>query len=96
MQLHSKTCKASKASVDSSDEEEQIVNNTNDNLEMQNARSLSSSVHAPKSGFMNNPAQKVHFSKNNAVNKKEKNKKVLSKSLDVNPPSLTLFNSLAS
>ncbi|ESK83199.1 hypothetical protein Moror_3297 [Moniliophthora roreri MCA 2997] len=94
--------KASKVSVDSLDEEEvQIINNTNDNLEMQNARSLSTSVHAPKSGSMNDPVQKVHFSKINAicsslyhlvlsnhsisfkVDKKEKDKKVLSKSLNV-------------
>ncbi|ESK83610.1 hypothetical protein Moror_12049 [Moniliophthora roreri MCA 2997] len=70
--------------LDSSDEEEvQIVNITNDNLEMQDARSLSTSVHTPKSGSTNEPAQKVCFSKNNAVDKKEKDKKVLSKSLDV-------------
>uniref|UniRef100_A0A0W0GCV0 Uncharacterized protein n=1 Tax=Moniliophthora roreri TaxID=221103 RepID=A0A0W0GCV0_MONRR len=79
-------CKASKVSVDSSDEEEvQIINNMNDDLEMQDARSLSFSVHAPKSGSMNNPAQKVYFSKNNAIYKKEKDKKVLSKSLNVTP-----------
>uniref|UniRef100_A0A0W0F9L2 Uncharacterized protein n=1 Tax=Moniliophthora roreri TaxID=221103 RepID=A0A0W0F9L2_MONRR len=70
--------------LDSSDEEEvQIVNITNDDLEMQDARSLSTSVHTPKSGSTNEPAQKVCFSKNNAVDKKEKDKKVLSKSLDV-------------
>uniref|UniRef100_A0A0W0FEV6 Uncharacterized protein n=1 Tax=Moniliophthora roreri TaxID=221103 RepID=A0A0W0FEV6_MONRR len=55
----------------------------NDDLEMQDARSLSTSVHTSKSGSMNDPAQKVCFSKNNAVDKKEKDKKVLSKSLDV-------------
>ncbi|ESK81270.1 hypothetical protein Moror_8473 [Moniliophthora roreri MCA 2997] len=77
---------SSKVSVDSSDEEEvQITNNTNDDLEMQDARSLSTSVHAPKSGSMNNSVQKVCFSKNNAADKKEKDKKVLSKSLNVTP-----------
>uniref|UniRef100_A0A0W0GCD7 Uncharacterized protein n=1 Tax=Moniliophthora roreri TaxID=221103 RepID=A0A0W0GCD7_MONRR len=76
--------KASKVSVDSSDEEEvQIVNNTNDDLEMQDARSLSTSVHAPKSGSTNDPVQKVHFTKNNAADKKEKDKNVPNKSLDV-------------
>uniref|UniRef100_A0A0W0FAW9 Uncharacterized protein n=1 Tax=Moniliophthora roreri TaxID=221103 RepID=A0A0W0FAW9_MONRR len=34
---------------------------------MQNARSLSTSVHAPKSSSTNDPAQKVHFTKNNVV-----------------------------
>ncbi|ESK81035.1 hypothetical protein Moror_11270 [Moniliophthora roreri MCA 2997] len=52
---------------------------------MQDARSLSTSVHAPKSVFMNDSAQKVHFSKNNATDKKEKNKKAPNKSLDVTP-----------
>uniref|UniRef100_A0A0W0FEQ9 Uncharacterized protein n=1 Tax=Moniliophthora roreri TaxID=221103 RepID=A0A0W0FEQ9_MONRR len=55
------------------------------NLEMQDARSLSTSVHTPKSGSTNDPAQKVCFSKNNAVDKKEKDKKVPSKSLNVTP-----------
>uniref|UniRef100_A0A0W0FUG5 Uncharacterized protein n=1 Tax=Moniliophthora roreri TaxID=221103 RepID=A0A0W0FUG5_MONRR len=77
-------CKASKVSVNSSDEEEvQIVNNTNDDLEMQDARSLSSSAHTPKSGSTNNPVQKVRFTKNNAADKKEKDKNVPNKSLDV-------------
>ncbi|ESK81249.1 hypothetical protein Moror_11261 [Moniliophthora roreri MCA 2997] len=70
--------KALKVSVDSSDEEEvQIINNTNDDLEMQDTRFLSFSVHAPKSGSMNDPVQKM--------DKKEKDKKVSSKSLDVTP-----------
>uniref|UniRef100_A0A0W0ETS7 Uncharacterized protein n=1 Tax=Moniliophthora roreri TaxID=221103 RepID=A0A0W0ETS7_MONRR len=79
-------CKASKASVYSSDEKEvQIVNSMNDNLEMQDTRSLSTSVHTPKSGSTNDSAQKVHFSKNNAADKKEKDKKVTPTAAEAKP-----------